>query len=550
MRSRTFTRLLALAAVLTGACDDDSQDPFAPELDALAERRASEVGVEVGGSLEIHRIGRYASGSLVGLFDQGAAEIAAYDPESSTLLVTNGMAKSVDVVDLSDPTSPAFVRAIPFPDRTLGAPTSVAVRDGVVAVAVPSAIITNPGRVSFFDLDGNPLASVTVGALPDMVTFSPDGTTVLTANEGEPSGYGGGHVDPEGSVSLIDVSGGVAGVQQADVTTVGFGALVPGDLDATTRVFGPRASIAKDLEPEFLAVAPDGSTAFVTLQENNAMAIVDLAGAAVTSVVGMGLVDHSVTGLDASDQDGVIEIGAWPVWGMRQPDAIAVFEVGGSTYLVTANEGDAREYDGFDEQVRIADVILDPGAFPDAVHLQQDEHLGRLRVSSSCGDLDGDGDLDELWAFGSRSISIFDASGTLVWDSGAVIEQTVAAVFPEGFNTDNDANDSLDSRSDDKGPEPEGLAVGEAFGSTYVFVGLERVGGFMVWNVDDPLAPVPWGYVNPRDFAGDAALGTAGDLGPEGLVFIAAIDSPTGNPLLVVTHETSGTVSIYELVLA
>jgi hypothetical protein len=138
---------------------------------------------------------------------------------------------------------------------------------------------------------------------------------------------------------------------------------------------------------------------------------------------------------------------------------------------------------------------------------------------------------------------------TLVWDSGDAMEQAIAASFPEGFNATNDANPSFDNRSDDSGPEPEGLAVGEAFGTTYVFVGLERIGGFMVWDIDDPQAPMQWGYVNPRDFAGDPEAGTADDLGPEGLLFVSAADSPTGNPLVVVTNEISGTVSIYELTL-
>ncbi|MCX4239546.1 choice-of-anchor I family protein [Paraliomyxa miuraensis] len=501
------------------------------------------------GVLEIHRIGRYAPEPLADRFNEGAAEISAFDPVSQSLLVTNGMTGAIDVLDLSDPTMPTLVQSILITDPSLDGPTSVAIHDGVVAAAVPSATSTDPGRVIFFDIDGTELSAVTVGVLPDMVAWSPDGNTVITANEGEPTGYGPGETDPEGSVSLIDVSAGPQNATQLDVSTAGFGGLMPGDLDATTRIFGPGSTIAQDLEPEYVAVSANSATAWVTLQENNALAIVDLATATVTDVVGLGLVDHSLTGLDPSNQDDAIAIATHPVWGMRQPDAIASFVVGGSTYLVTANEGDARDYDGLDEEARISSQTLDPVVFPNAAMLQDDAMLGRLNISTVSSDPDGDGDLDQLWAFGSRSISIFDPGGNLLWDSGDAIEQAAAAAFPMDFNATHDANESFDSRSDDKGPEPEGLAVGWAHGTTYVFVGLERIGGFMVWDVGDPLAPVEWGYVNPRDFTGDPELGTADDLAPEGMLFVSGGDSPTGNPLLIVTHEVSGTVSIYELVL-
>lgn len=165
------------------------------------------------------------------------------------------------------------------------------------------------------------------------------------------------------------------------------------------------------------------------------------------------------------------------------------------------------------------------------------------------GDIDGDGDYDTLWASGSRSVTIFDAAGAVVWDSGDAIEQTTAAALPDDFNCNNNENGTFDGRSDNKGPEPEGMAVGEAFGTPYAVVALERIGGFMVWDLSDPTNPTEWGYVNLRDFTGDAAMGTADDLAPEGMLFIPDVQSPTGNPLLVVTHEVSGTVSIYELTL-
>lgn len=501
-------------------------------------------GTQVETTLDISRIGRYAPEPLSDLFDEGAAEIAAYDPVTQSLFVTNGMTDSIDVLDLSDPTTPTFVQSIGTDDPTLAGPTSVAVAGGVVAAAFPADDDVSAGHILFFDVDGTALADVEVGVLPDMVTFSPDGTRVVVANEGEPTGYAPGDVDPEGSISIIDVSG---GVDSASVTTVGFNGLTEDDLDESTRVFGPGSSIAQDLEPEYVAISADGSTAWVSLQENNAIAIVDLDAGTLTGVVGAGFQDHSVVPLDPSDRDDTINIRTGPVLGMRQPDAIAAFSVDGVDYIVAANEGDAREYDGLEEEARIADLTLDPTAFPNAADLQQDEAFGRLNATNVHGDDDGDGDFDSLYAFGSRSVTIYDAAGTLVWDSEDLIEQTTAEAFPADFNANNDENDSFESRSDNKGPEPEGLTVGEAFGVPYLFVGLERIGGFMTWDISDPSAPVLHSYINDRDFDGDAEAGTAGDLAPEGVLYIPAADSATENPLLVITYEVSGTVSIYEL---
>lgn len=504
-------------------------------------------GGAIANTIEITRIGRYAPEPLADIFDEGAAEIAAFDAVSQSLFITNGNTGSIDVLDLSDPTAPVFVQTMGTDGPDLAGPTSVAVADGVVAAAFPAADGISDGRVLFFDADGTELGSVTVGALPDMVTFGPDGTTVFVANEGEPDGYDAGQIDPEGSISIIDVSGGVADVEDADVTTADFTALTMADIDASTRVFGPGASIAQDLEPEYVAVAPNGETAWVSLQENNALAIIDVATGTVTDVIGLGFQDHSVVPLDPSDRDDTIDLRTGPVLGMRMPDAIAAFDVGGETFIVTANEGDGREYDGFEEEERLADITLDPVAFPDAAELQEDEAFGRLTITLANGDTDMDGDYDELYCFGSRSVSIFDAAGALVWDSGDEIEQVTAAAFPDDFNANNDENGSFESRSDNKGPEPEGVTVGTAFGTPYVFAGLERIGGFMTWDVSDPTAPVFHSYVNPRDFSGDAEAGTADDLAPEGMLFVSADDSPTENPLLIVTNEVSGTTSIFEI---
>lgn len=483
-------------------------------------------------------LGRYSTG----VFDRSAAEIVAYEPASQRAFVTNAAANAIDVLDVSDPADPSLVLRIGI-DAFGGKVNSVAVSDGLVAAAIESHDPQAAGTVAFFDTDGAVLNTVTVGAMPDMITFTPDGRYALTANEGEPDdGY---TVDPEGSVSIIDVGGGVT---EAVVATAGFRAFNDA-VPAGVRVFGPGASAAQDLEPEYIAVGADSSTAYVICQENNALAIVDIADAAVTDLVALGSKDHSRPGnrLDASDRDGAIRLRSWPVRGLYQPDAIAAFESDGKTYLVTANEGDARTYEGLDEQARIADFPLDPSAFPDAEALQADENLGRLHATTTLGDPDNDGDYDELYCFGARSVSIWDAEGSLVWDSGDEFERVLADRFPDEFNAHSVRNGSFDARSDDKGPEPEAVAIATIGGATYAFVALERAGGIVIYDITDPALPRFAGYDTSRDFGGDTEAGTAGDLGPEGITVVDAGDSPDGTTLLLVGHEVSGTVAVYRV---
>jgi DNA-binding beta-propeller fold protein YncE len=499
--------------------------------------------------IDLTPIGTYASG----VYESGSAEIAAYDPATRRLFVVNAAAVSVDVLDISDPTAPAKIGGISLVPVG-GAANSVAVHDGTVAIAVEGFDKTQPGSLLLFDSNLDLLAGVTVGAQPDMAKFSPNGRWLMTANEGEPNGYGPGTVDPLGSVSIVDLSAGAANVTQANVRTLDFIAFNSG-VPAGIRIFGPGSTIAQDLEPEYIAVSHDSKTAWVTLQENNALAIIDIASGAI-SLTPLGLKDHSIAGngLDASDRDnaagnaGKINITTWPIHGMYLPDGIASYEYRGNTFLALANEGDAREWPGFVEEIRIADAayILDPTTFPNAAALKQNRNLGRLRATKANGDIDGDGDYDVIHTFGARSFSIRDATGALVFDSGDQFEQALAQIYPANFNATHDSN-ALDSRSSSKGPEPEGVVLGKAFGRTYAFIGLERIGGVMVYDITNPFDVQFVNYANNRNFANPFAFATAGDLGPEGLVFIKAEDSPTGSPLLVTANEISGTTTIYAI---
>nr|MDF0365359.1 choice-of-anchor I family protein [Nodosilinea sp. TSF1-S3] len=514
--------------VIDGTAPTDPTDPTDPGTDVPAL---------------LVPIGTYETG----VFDASAAEIVVYDPATQRLFVVNAQVPAVEVLDLSNPSAPTKLFDIDPSAYGAGA-NSVAIANGIVAIAIESAVKTDPGSVVFFDIDGNFLNAVTVGALPDMLTFTPDGTKVLVANEGEPNAdYS---IDPEGSISIIDLSGGVENLTQASVTIADFTAFNDQRealIASGVRIFGPNATVAQDVEPEYIAVTRDSRTAYVALQENNALAVVDTESGTVTEILPLGFKDHSVVPLDASDRDGAINITTYPnLFGMYMPDSISLYEAGGTTYIVTANEGDARDYDTFAEEARVKDLALDPVAFPNAAALQADEALGRLTVTTTLGDANGDGLYEALYAFGGRSFSIWDTQGNLIYDSGAEFEQIIAERFPADFNANNTENNSFDNRSDNKGPEPEGVAIGEVNGRTYAFIGLERFGGIMTYDITNPTQAFFVDFVNNRNFAGDAEAGTAGDLGAEGLVFIAAADSPNGNPLVVVANEVSGSTTVFD----
>jgi len=490
-----------------------------------------------------------ASGSLTTTVKSsitlGGAEIPAFDPLSKRAFASSNA--GIQVVDLTDAAAPVQLATIvPSSLGVIGLTSndvsSIAVRKGtggnpsILAAAIINSPKTANGHVVFLDAaTGALLGSAEVGAVPDHIAFTPDGSKLLVCNEGELNGSAANIATETvpGTVSIVDLTS----IASPGVTTAGFAsfnASAAALKAAGVRIFD--GGIPEfDFEPEYLAISPDGTEAMVTLQEANAVAILDIASATFTSIVPLGEKDFSSLYADFSDQDGGKNptLGN-PVFGLYMPDAIASYQVGGQTYYVIANEGDDRDdFLNPDETIRVgnAGYDLDNSAFPDEATLKNNARLGRLTVSNSTG-LRGDteptdGDIDRILKLGGRSFSILDSNGTQVYDSGDMIELIVANQFPALFD---------DSRSDNKGPEPEGVTVAKIGARTFAFVGLERSHMTLAFDVTNPLSP---SYAT--------AFQRTGDLNPEGMVVIQAADSPSGKPLLLVSNEVSNTLTTFEV---
>ena len=508
-------------------------------------------------ALQLTPIGSYESGVL----GKSAAEIVAYHAASQRILTVNARSGEVDILDGSDPTQPRKIGAISAGgDKEIN---SVAVRpDGLAVAAVQQADKTDNGEALFFNAEtGKELGRVGVGALPDNVHLTADGRHALVANEGEPSdalnSEGTAYLkDPEGSVSVISLPTDVAAPALSDVHTADFTDFDTAYLDPSIRVFGPSEHHnlpSRDFEPEYISSA--GGKAYATLQENNAIAVIDIESATVEKLIPAHIADHSQVPLDPSNKDDAAELRTIPVKGLSMPDSIGAFETEGQTYFATANEGDAREWGGYTDEVELKDLVKD-GKVCDDLELpegiEDKKVAGNLKLSNASGWNEEKECFDGLYSYGSRSFSIYDAEGNVVFDSGADFENITKDLPGLNFNADNEDPD-FDDRSDNKGPEPEALTIGKVGDRTYAFIGAERVGGIFVYDVTTPAEAKFVTYVNNRDFSvgydeDDVAATTkAGDLGPEGLAFVPAADSPTDDALLIAGNEVSGTTTVFSV---
>ncbi|HIX82543.1 MAG TPA: choice-of-anchor I family protein [Candidatus Erysipelatoclostridium merdavium] len=469
--------------------------------------------------------------------DGGVAEIVKYNKYNQTMYLVSGKTQSVHIVNLNnvnsnsnttlEATKTVTLESIGINDA--GDITSVDVSpDGKeIAIAIQHKDYDKNGYIARFDANGQLINIHEAGIQPDMITYSPDGSLILTANEGEPrQGYEAGTVDPKGSITALDTNTN----QSYDIDFTAFdNAESRAALVADNVIIKKDTAPSVDFEPEYITISNDSLTAYVTLQEANSIATIDLTTKQVTRVDSLGFKDYSSgdNKVDLYKKDDAINITNTDEFlGIYMPDGISSYEVDGKTYLLTANEGDSREW----------------GDYINEVEEKYGESESKI-VTLNTDDYDGFDDLSKKYLFGGRSFSIIDASTmTMVSDSNGEFEEITAKLLPEYFNCSND-DISFEDRSGKKGPEPEDIKTMIIDGKVMAFIGLERIGGVMMYDVSDPTNPTYVDYLNLRDFSDDIS----GSVSPEGLCTVSAKDSPTNKPMLIIANEVSGDVNVVKV---
>ena len=502
---------------------------------------------------------------------EGGAEIPTFHAESKRLFSTNGARNTVDVYDLSDPSKPTRINRVEL--KSYGSDvTSVAAGKDVIVAAVHRAETfaangtptTPSGVLVVMDPNGKVLSTADLkGVLPDAVTFTPSGTTALVAIEGQPvcakddpattaneaTDYLKA-VDPLGGVSIVDLTD----PSSPEVTFVGFKGFTVGELRAKGLALSSVVNDAgKDLEPEYIT-ALDEAKAYVTIQEANGIGVLDIDQKTWIDVRRAFESKLSQTPIDTSDRDS----GKGPrsylnVVGSSQPDAVAGFKIGSGDYFLTANEGDAREYTCLNDDLRASSLKVDSRRFPDWKTWSTNAELGRAKVNPNAGDRDGDGDFDTIHLRGSRSMTMY-RNGVPLWDSGKLLEEIQISAFgvaningSHALSADKSTvNYTAQDRSDDKGAEPEGVAVGMVGGARVAILGLERISALVVFDVSNPSSPtfIKWIQMLPTTPT-PAAQATAWS--PEGVIFVPADKSPNGKALFITSYELSGSMTVHQI---
>ena len=460
--------------------------------------------------VRLELIGTYSSEAV----DKAAANDVAYSAKTKSLYVANAHLDSIDIVSIFNPAAPRLVRHVAVANwgPRLNA---LAVHGDTIAAAIAAARADERGVIALFDLDGKFVRSFPAGYSPGSVAFSPDGAYVVSADEGVPlETYS---ADPPGSLTLAAADG-------SSVQTIGFDAAPTEHLH-----FGapPDTSRFADLEPEQVAFSPDGKQIFVTLQENNGIAIADVATASLTSVFGLGVKDWS----GASPGAPVA-----PVFGLFQPSGLAAIKLGSSTYLITANEGMARRTKAYADGVRLSEATLDPTQFDGKAREALLARQGDMPVSIAAGDTDGDGDLDKLVAFGGRSVSIWSPDGALVGDTGDAISNTLST-----------PQEATEAPKNNIAPAPRALAAAKVKGRTVAFVGLRNRQDLLAFDVSDPSLPRLVGQSGLQGATADGTGDKPVSSGPSSLIYIRGADSPTGRPLLAAAFPEAGSVALYKV---
>lgn len=485
----------------------------------------------------------------------GAAENLDVNEATKLAYVANDDSGSIDMYDVSK-MMPRAVKSykvnVPYK------PTSVSVCEsrGLVAASLTNdADEAAPGRVLVMDRNLTVLRLVMRKecVLPDDVKWTADCKFLVAACEGEGA-------DVPGGVMVADYRG-PGGMWYRGVR---FASFAPYDglvniliQNGVRLVESMKPSV--DLEPEYVATV--GHHAYVTVQENNAIAVVDLAEAAITELKPLGFINRFKPGfsLDTSDKDGRVNLRNYRyLYGMPQPDTIKTYVAAdGKTYLIYANEGDAKDSEEYRGKDLTDSEELGRKAIPRLAYLTSVQNLlGRIKFSSKMGYNMTSNTQEALYHFGARSFSIMAMDGTIVFDSGNWFARIMRRYYTKIFNANNFDDDDLsksmqnlfDSRSDDKGMEPESLDVmTTGKGDTFVFIGFERGSTIVVFNVTTPTRPTFVFSANNNPTAMPIkdmfAMGKQGDMDPEGLFASMKLKK------LFVSGAVSNTLTMYDMVM-
>lgn len=506
-----------------------------------------------------------------------AAEQLAFDTGSKYVYVVGS--SKLNVIDISDVGNPRLIYLKMMGDFD---PTDVEFCGDHVFVTLDNNQQKERGQVvvfNKFDPKKNTMdivLNITVGPLPDMIQPSSDCRTVLIALEGKAFARNGDLVDPEGGVGLLKFQDMSISTSNYSYKRLDF--TLYNDRWKSLSKTGVRFvykeqnnKFSQDLEPEYVAFSKDETKAYICLQENNAIAVVDLRTENITAIHGLGFKNWENSKLDASDKDGGINIRSLPVYGMYQPDAIQVIKVNGMEYLVTSNEGGGKDYSdyklnttGFSEEIRARDASLSGNSeinqwmlLNNISNVLDDSILGRLVITTETGRLPN-GSFEKLYTFGGRGFSIWKADTmSLVYDSGSDVEDTHALARPDLFNAQpkpgKKIKNTIDFRSDNKGPESESLAIGRDGDKVIIFIGHERPGSISVYSVNGDISSpkfesVFWDIPNSEQTWNEAYdQRIISVIDPEDLKYISPQESPNGRPLLLVAGSVSGTLSILEV---
>lgn len=538
----------------------DSENPDSEVIDTFTVTKNLDGGEKItaaengSAELELTETARYYSGMQNA--EGGVMEIVDYNAATGWGYAVNGQSGMLTAIAVKDIEESGNIDLLDGNDINIkemiesevegfvyGDMTSVAVSpdNKTLAVAIQAEGYAENGRVAVFNCEQDGtltfVKAVETGVQPDMVTFTPNGQLILTANEGEPrEGYAEGTTDPQGSVSVINI-------KNDTVNTITFESYDDkrAELAAAGIVLKKNTAPSVDLEPEY--IASTDNTAYITLQEANAVAVLDLNTLSYTGIYSAGFEDYSVNAVDIDKKDETYAPKTYEsLLGIRMPDSIAVYTVGNEEYIVTANEGDSREWGDYlnEDEVNFGKGKTSPTG---KITTENSGLTGKV-VFFDASDYEGLSE-EKDYLFGGRSFTVYqmtDNGMKEVYTSGNDFESKTAALVSENFNCSND-DKTIDDRSGKKGPEAESVTIGEVEGKTYAFIGLERVGGVMVYDITEPEKANYVNYINSRDYTEDIA----GDVSPEGLCFVSAAESGMDKDMLLTACEVSGTVALYEL---